>query len=93
MKKNPHNNITLPIQDIVISVIALGDQKNNLEHLSTLTAALHQHTLASDAYKDIGSTLYSLDEYIDLLRTKQEGKTINEEYLEELRKDLLDGRL
>lgn len=80
-------------QAIVHAVLAIADKPENLDDLLGLTNALHHHALSSDAYHDIGGTLYSLDEYVELLRDKSQGKKVNESYMQDLRTELLSGRL
>jgi hypothetical protein len=78
---------------VATAVIALADNADNLEDLSKLTASLHYLALGSDAYSHMKTSLYLLDEYVDLKCMKLAGKAINEEYLAQLREDLLSARL
>lgn len=71
------------------SAVALADSPENLDELHIFTHAFFMITLGDDVTRRMEPSLYSLDEYVKLMLDKRNGEEVDEQYLRQLRKDLL----
>ena len=73
--------------------IDLAQDESNLGLLDDFTSALHWYSLGTEASRTMAVSFYALNEYVDIAYAKSHGENVNEQYLHELREELLKGQI
>lgn len=76
-------------EDIRSSVVALAQRPENLDELHTFTHSFFMFMAGGDVSSRKKESLRSLDVYVKLMLDKRNGKEVDEQGLNQLRKELL----